>query len=105
MSNDRGAMSLVVAFAVGGIVGAGLAMFLSPSSGREMRELFLDELDDFGDKVKDGYDYAKDNVEDGVGKVKEFVGDKTDIIKDAVDAGKNVLKREKADFEEEEITA
>ena len=82
MSN-KGSCSIevLIAFVVGGLVGAGLALIYTPLPGDETRRRLREEADDFGDLVKDGYDIARDRVEEGVGKVREFVGDTTEVLK------------------------
>ncbi len=100
MSDNRGSLDVVLAFAIGGIIGAGVALLLSPTSGQEVRRRIRDEFDDLSDKVKDGYDIARDSVEEGVGKVREFVEEKKDTIKSAISTGTSAFSSEKEKYEE-----
>ncbi|RJQ49721.1 MAG: YtxH domain-containing protein [Nitrospiraceae bacterium] len=97
MDDDRGfsAGSVMLAFVLGGIVGAGIALLTAPQSGRETREKIKDFADEtkkkateYAGQVKDKFSHA---VEDG----KHFVEEKKSLITSAIDAGKEAYVKEK----------
>jgi gas vesicle protein len=86
MSQDRGygAGSVFLSFLLGGIVGAGLAMLLTPQSGPETRRKIREFADDIKERVSS-------TVEEGKG----FFEDKKSAIASAIDAGKEAYEKEK----------
>jgi len=93
MSNDKSHTFL--AFVLGGIVGAAIAILYAPDSGRETRRRIKDGFDDAEDWARDKYDDAKDAVESGTEKVKTIVGERKEDIKSAYEAGKDAYFRGK----------
>ncbi len=79
-----GAGSIFLAFLLGGVVGAGLAMLLAPQSGPETRQ-----------KIREFAEDMKGKVTSTVGKGKEFFEEKKSIITTAVEAGKDAYEKEK----------
>ena len=84
-------MRSTIAFGVGAVVGAGLAMFFAPK---------------FGDKIREGLaDKVTGSIERGQARIREFTGqairvadqakDQVQRDQDAVDAGVRVLKEAK----------
>jgi gas vesicle protein len=74
---------IVAAFAVGALVGAGIALLYAPQSGRETRELLAQKTRELKDKAADALDGAK-----------EMVRGKKDQILAAVEAGKEAMENE-----------
>lgn len=79
-----GAGSVFLAFILGGVVGAGLAMLLAPQSGHETRK-----------KIRDLADDIKDRATSTVEKGKDFLEEKKSVITTAVEAGKEAYEKEK----------
>src|SRR5262249_52908467 len=75
----------VAAFAIGALVGAGVALLLAPRSGKETRELLAQKAHDLKGKAGDLLDTAR-NV----------VAEKRDEITVAVEAGKAAMREERA---------
>ena len=71
MSENNG--NTLLAFIVGGIIGAGLALLYAPSSGEETRRRLREQVDQARDRVQQGYESAVDTVEEGMGKVTEII--------------------------------
>ena len=69
--------SLLISFAVGGLVGAGFALLLAPKSGKDLRK-------DISDMASETRDKIAATVEKG----KELYIDSTTAVKNAVEAGK-----------------
>jgi gas vesicle protein len=74
---------IVAAFAVGALVGAGIALLYAPQSGRDTR----DRLARKTRELKDGAGEAMDDA-------KEMVRGKRDQILAAVEAGKDAMENE-----------
>lgn len=84
-----------LAFLVGGVVGAGIALLYAPYSGAETRRKMKDGLGDATDWARDKYDDARQTVADTTGKVRQMVDEKKEDLKAAVDAGKEAFMRGK----------
>ena len=74
---------IMAAFAVGALVGAGIALLYAPQSGRETRELLAQKTRELKDKAADALDGAKEMVQ----------GKKNQILA-AVEAGKEAMENE-----------
>ncbi len=75
--------SLFLAFILGGIIGAGIALLTAPRSGEETRK----KIKEFSDEL---LEKAKETLESG----KEFVTDKKSAIKSALEAAKEAYEKE-----------
>ncbi|HID98453.1 MAG TPA: YtxH domain-containing protein [Thermodesulfobacteriaceae bacterium] len=87
--------SVALSFLLGGAVGAGLAILLTPQSGPEARRKIRSQADTVREealKVTEGF---RTKAEDIVEKSKEMVKEKKNIIESAVEAGKEAMEREK----------
>lgn len=87
--------SMLLSFILGGIVGAAVALLLTPQSGRETRQKIRDFSDDVRDRAKDYVEGMKEKVTSSVEKGKEFVEEKKTAITKAVEAGKEAYEKEK----------
>jgi gas vesicle protein len=76
---------ILAAFAVGAVVGAGVALLYAPRSGRETRELLGQKTRDLRDKATDALDDVKDT----------FRQKKSELVA-AVEAGKQAVREERA---------
>ncbi|MBI1910672.1 MAG: YtxH domain-containing protein [Deltaproteobacteria bacterium] len=85
MENNR---STFLAFFVGGLIGAGLALLFAPQAGNETRRRIKEGFEDAGDWAKDKYQDTRYRVAEGTGKVKQMVTDKKEDISAAYEAGK-----------------
>ncbi len=87
MSDDSSncAGSTLIAFAVGALLGAGVALLYAPRSGKETREILADKSRELRDKARDARDDAKSY----------FAGKKAEI-EAAVEAGKEAIRQERA---------
>jgi gas vesicle protein len=74
---------IVAAFAVGALVGAGVALLYAPQSGKKTRELLARKAGELKDHAEDALDDAKEMVR----------GKKAQIIA-AVEAGKEAIEHE-----------
>ncbi len=83
MAEDRGngATGVVVAFTLGALVGAVVALLFAPAKGEETRE-FL------GDKVREG----RDKVAEAAAKTREYVHRQRETIATAVERGRDAYQ-------------
>lgn len=83
MSRDEGsAATVVLAFLVGAIGGAALALLFAPATGDETRK-FLKE------KAREGRDRAAEAMEKG----REVVKESREVLSQAIDHGREVYER------------
>ncbi|RJQ49925.1 MAG: YtxH domain-containing protein [Nitrospiraceae bacterium] len=97
MSDDRGfcAGSVFLAFVLGGIVGAGIALLTAPQSGEETRKKIKEFADDTKKKAGEYAGEVKDKFSHAVESGKHFVEDKKSLISTAIEAGKEAYDKEK----------
>ncbi len=83
MSDDRnnGAGGVVIAFGVGALVGAALALLFAPASGTETRE-FLSE------KAKEGRDKATEAAK----RTKDYLARQKETLTSAVERGRDAFR-------------
>ena len=111
MSSERGisGSAVVLAFLLGGALGAGLALLYAPESGKRNRERlrrFAEEaqektgaaVKEFREKAEDRARDWRDRVEEVVTVGKELLEEKKDLLTSAYEAGKETFLREKQKF-------
>ena len=86
--------SVLLAFLLGGIVGAGIALLVAPQSGAETRRKIKDIADEAQKKADEFAVLAKGRVTETVDKAKGYYEDKKSAINAAVDAGKQAYEKE-----------
>ena len=101
MSNGRG--NTLIAFLLGGIIGAGIALLYAPESGQETRRRIKEGCDDAGEWAKDKVNDARDRVEGGATKIKDVLTDRKEDIRSAIIAGKDAYQRGKEKFLKENV--
>ena len=86
--NSIGPGSIMVAFVVGAMTGAALALLFAPASGEETREYL-------GQKAREGRARARDAVNDG----RDFYQQQREGIASAIDRGREAFQgaRERGD--------
>ena len=104
MSDDRGssASGVILAFMLGGLTGAALAILFAPRSGEETRELLGEKLREGADKGRRVKDRAvargREIVEDAAGYVesqRESLDRRRERLAAAVEAGRQAFRDEK----------
>jgi len=101
MSDDRGSNSFL-AFLLGGITGAALALLYAPRSGRETREMLGDKLREGAERGRDIKEQAKEKgraiMEEAgeyVERGREVVDDRKGRLAAAFEAGRQAYRDEK----------
>ena len=97
MNDERGCSSgnVILAFVLGGLVGAGIALLTAPQSGRETREKIKGLADETRQKASEYAGQVKDKFSSAVESGKNFVEEKKSLISTAIDAGKEAYGKEK----------
>ncbi len=103
MSDDHGSgASVILAFLLGGLTGAALAILYAPRTGTETREILGDRIREgaergreLREKVVGRSREAVDEASDYVDKKRETLSKKKDRIAAAVEAGKQAFREEK----------
>ncbi len=88
MSKDSSGSSVIMAFVVGALTGAAVALLFAPASGEETREYL-------GKKAREGKDKAREAVDQG----REYYDRQRDNLVTAVDRGRDAFQqaRERGD--------
>ncbi len=87
--------SLILAFFVGGLVGAGVALLLAPQAGSEMRQKIKELAEEAKEKAAGYAEEVKGKVTSTVGKGKEIFEQKKSLVTTAIEAGKEAYEKEK----------
>jgi gas vesicle protein len=80
MSDDRGAGGVMVAFMLGAIAGAAVALLVAPATGEETRRKL-------GEKAREGRDKASEAARQG----REFLRNQRDGLSTAFERGKEAF--------------
>lgn len=74
MSENRGStvLEVTLAFLLGGLVGAGLALLYAPAPGEETRRRLRESAEKMRERFQEGYETVREKVEEGVGKVRSY---------------------------------
>lgn len=84
-----------LAFMLGGLVGATVALLYAPTSGEEARRRIKDGVEDAGDWAYDRYSDTRDRISDRTERVKQFAGDRREDLVAAYEAGKDAYQKGK----------
>lgn len=93
-----GSGSVLLAFLLGGVVGAGLALLVAPQSGEATRRKIKELADDIKDKTNEYINEARSKVNSVADEGKGYYDEKKTLIKAAIDAGKDAYEKEKEKF-------
>lgn len=100
MSENRGSTILEVslAFFLGGLIGAGIALLYAPAPGVETRRKVKETAERIRGQFKEGYETVVEKAEEGTGTAKEYIGEKISEVKAAYSAGRDAYQREKEKY-------
>jgi gas vesicle protein len=85
----------VMSFFIGGVVGAGIALLLTPQAGSRTRQQLKDASRDAKEKAEVYYKQVRDKVEEAVSRGTELVSESKPLLTAAIEAGKEAYEREK----------
>jgi gas vesicle protein len=81
-NDDSGAGAVILAFVIGAVTGAAVALLIAPASGEEVRRIL-------GEKAREGRDRANEAARQG----KEFWNRQRDTVSDAVERGREAYQQ------------
>ena len=106
-TRDNNILSLVAVFAIGGLIGAGVALLMAPQSGEKTRSLIRDKSFELKDKAigtaEDTRARAEKQIEDLTNQAKEKVSFVKNRGQEMMDEQKSRMK-DRAESAKESIT-
>lgn len=101
-NNDNGvsAGTVFLSFLAGAAVGAGVALLVSPKTGKEIREKIADLTEDAVGKIKEYVSEAQDKIKTSIDDGKEVLMEKKSILASAIEAGKEAMDRERDKYKD-----
>lgn len=105
MNNEKrgGGLGLVVAFFMGGLVGAVLSLLFAPFAGTETRKKIREASSGARDMTVDAVHTAKGRATEFVSHGKERINETKGGMKAAVEAGKKAFVQKKVELTDEAI--
>jgi gas vesicle protein len=89
-----GSGSVLLAFLLGGIVGAGIALLVAPQSGVETRKKIKEFADEAAEKAAEFAETAKGKVTSTIDTAKNLYEEQKTAVAGAVEAGKEAYQKE-----------
>ena len=86
--------SVLLAFVLGGIVGAGIALLVAPQAGIETRRKIKELADEATEKATEFAESTKAKVASTIDKAKDMYEEQKSAVAAAVDAGKQAYQKE-----------
>lgn len=93
--SERNSGDVILAFVLGGIVGAALGILFAPAAGKETRRKLKDIGEDLGDKIEDLGDEVKAKTKNIVQEGKEKIVATAERLENAFEAGKKAFVEKK----------
>jgi gas vesicle protein len=90
-----GCGSMILAFFIGGVVGAGVALLFAPRPGEQTRERITGVVEEAKEKAATCLGGIKEKVATVLEKGRDVVQEKKTIISSAIDACKDAYEKEK----------
>lgn len=102
MSEERGCApaSVALAFILGGVLGASLALLFAPERGPQTRARLRDLATDLKERTADLAEDLRGRVEEAVGQGREIFDEKKSILSAAYQAGKEAMEKEKSKYQD-----
>jgi gas vesicle protein len=85
MSRDSNGGSVMLAFVLGAVAGAAVALLFAPASGEETRDYL-------GRKARDGRDRARDAAREAAERGREFYEQQRESVTSAIDRGREAFQ-------------
>jgi len=93
--SELGTGSILLAFLVGGLIGAGVVMLTARKTGEETRKTIKGLAEEAREKAGNCIDRVKNMATGSFEKGKDFVEKESNIITKVVGAGKEAYEKEK----------
>lgn len=75
-------ISIISAFAIGGLIGAAAALLMAPHSGEEIRSLIRDKGNELKDRAAETADETKSRVSKSIEDISQQTKDKVSSLRD-----------------------
>lgn len=85
MSRDSSGGAVMLAFVLGAVAGAAVALLFAPASGEETRDYL-------GRRARDGRDRARDAARDAADQGREFYQRQRDSVSSAIERGREAFQ-------------
>ncbi len=85
----------VISFFLGGVVGASIALLLTPQAGIRTRRQLREASADARSRAGAYYNQVRDKMGDAVGRGRDLVSDRTPLLSAAIEAGREAYEKEK----------
>lgn len=97
---ERDGGSSTVAFLVGAVVGAGLALLFAPRSGKETQEQLKARAREFRAVARERVHAAQEGLEERLGRAGEQVREQIESVRGAVDEGRRAAVDARAELQD-----
>ena len=91
--SERNSGEIILAFILGGLVGAALGVIYAPSTGKETRQKLKDMGEDLTDKLENIGDDIKSKTRQVVAESKDSIVSNKERLEEAFEAGKRAFER------------
>ncbi|MFQ5427813.1 MAG: YtxH domain-containing protein [Thermodesulfobacteriota bacterium] len=95
---SKGKSNTLLAFLLGGVAGAAIALLFAPATGKETREKIREGMDEAGEWTKDRLEDAKDSMDSGADRVRDIMEGRKEDLRAAYKAGKDVFQKRREGF-------
>lgn len=95
VQSGYGRIPKLFSFLLGGMVGAAIALLLTPQPGSKTRQQIREATRDMTDKAGSYYGHVKETMDTAVSRGKEMVRERGPLLSAAIDAGKQAYFEEK----------
>ena len=89
-------MGRLGAFLLGGVVGAGVALFFAPRTGEETRALIADKADEYWGKGQVWTEKSKVYIQEGVASVQPTISKKGDELRQKIENARTLIAEQVA---------
>jgi gas vesicle protein len=91
--SERNGSEVVLAFLIGGLVGAAVGLLYAPATGKETRKKLKDIAEDWTDTVDTIGGEVKTKAQRIIAEGKERIVTQKERIEDAIEAGKHAYQK------------
>jgi gas vesicle protein len=98
MKSEESGAGFVAGFLLGGLVGAGLALLVTPRSGEETRDVLVDTGIELKVKAEEVVTKAREEADDLLARGKTILEEQKARVQEAVDVGKEAAAQKRSEL-------